>query len=138
VKRDAYDPPSIPLTPLIDISFLVLVFFMFLPLRSLDGKLEAHLPKGVGLERARVEPAPAVRIRVAWRDGRALYRLGAHAAEEARGLAPVVLALGAGSAYEIEADAAVPWDRVVEVVDVLKGFQVRDLRFVGGRRPAAR
>ena len=36
------------LTPLIDIAFLVLIFFMALPLKRLDHKLSTHLPKRVG------------------------------------------------------------------------------------------
>ncbi|MHC4846885.1 MAG: ExbD/TolR family protein [Planctomycetota bacterium] len=37
------------LTPLIDIAFLILIFFMCLPFRSLDAKLDAHLPRSSGI-----------------------------------------------------------------------------------------
>ncbi|MHC4939793.1 MAG: ExbD/TolR family protein [Planctomycetota bacterium] len=33
------------LTPLIDVAFLILIFFMCLPFRTLDAKLAAHLPE---------------------------------------------------------------------------------------------
>ena len=36
------------LTPLIDIAFLILIFFMCLPFRDLDGKLAPFLPQGNG------------------------------------------------------------------------------------------
>jgi biopolymer transport protein ExbD len=42
-------PPRIELTPLIDVTFLILVFFLFtIRFRTLEGRLESHLPRGVG------------------------------------------------------------------------------------------
>ena len=35
---------KLELTPMIDISFLILIFFMCLPFKTLDGKLAAFLP----------------------------------------------------------------------------------------------
>jgi biopolymer transport protein ExbD len=41
--------PRIELTPLIDVTFLILVFFLFtIRFRTLEGKLESHLPREVG------------------------------------------------------------------------------------------
>jgi biopolymer transport protein ExbD len=37
------------LTPLIDIAFLIIIFFMCLPFKTLDGKLQAFLPTDKGL-----------------------------------------------------------------------------------------
>ena len=37
------------LTPLIDIAFLIIIFFMCLPFKTLDGKLQAYLPTDKGL-----------------------------------------------------------------------------------------
>jgi biopolymer transport protein ExbD len=53
--------PRIELTPLIDVTFLILVFFLFtIRFRTLEGRLESHLPREVG-QRARqaLEPERA-------------------------------------------------------------------------------
>ena len=43
-----HDEERLRLTPLIDVAFLVLIFFMALPMKRLDGKLSAHLPTETG------------------------------------------------------------------------------------------
>ena len=41
--------PRIELTPMIDVTFLILVFFLCtIQLRSLEGQLESHLPRSSG------------------------------------------------------------------------------------------
>ena len=53
------------LTPLIDIAFLILIFFMCLPFRSLDAKLESHLPAaGNGIDLLRVVPLNEFMIKI--------------------------------------------------------------------------
>lgn len=39
---------ELQLTPLIDVAFLMLIFFMSLPFKALDAKLESHLPRAHG------------------------------------------------------------------------------------------
>lgn len=62
-------PPIAPavrmdLTPMIDVTFLILIFFMLtIQFRTLDGKLESRLPKRHGVnpsDAPRVEPARVV------------------------------------------------------------------------------
>lgn len=79
------------LTPLIDIAFLILIFFMCLPFRSLDAKLNAHLPTTKGIKPPPIVPPNEFLIKVhilgrgeqprSWGDrkqvlapGRALYK----------------------------------------------------------------
>ena len=43
------DTPSLAMTPMIDITFLLLIFFMLAcKFRTIEGKLKAFLPKGQG------------------------------------------------------------------------------------------
>ena len=45
---------KLELTPMIDISFLIIIFFMCLPFKTLEGKLQAFLPTDKG-----INPTPA-------------------------------------------------------------------------------
>ena len=125
------------LTPMIDMSFLLIVFFILLPLKGLDAKLSAHMPRDAGIVPDNLEePKDTVKIRVR-RDGEALeYTLGQHSAPKADGLSPVIRALGPQYAYEIDATPAVPWQGVIDAVNVLAASECTDVRFRGGRMPA--
>jgi len=52
------------LTPLIDIAFLILIFFMCLPFRTLDGKLQAHLPLAKGPDISLDRPPEELKLSV--------------------------------------------------------------------------
>ena len=52
------------LTPLIDVAFLILIFFMCLPFRSLDARLESHLPTTKGIHITSDRPPEEMRIEV--------------------------------------------------------------------------
>jgi biopolymer transport protein ExbD len=132
------DAPS-PLTPLIDIAFLVLIFFMALPYKRLDGKIEAHLPKeGPAPLHMETPPPETVRLRVRRALGNRPLRfeLGEHAADSPAGLEPLLRKLGPKYAYEIQADAGVAWKEVVRVVDLLRALEYEDVRFYGTKRPS--
>ena len=126
------DRPAI--TPLIDIAFLMLIFFMALPYKSLDRKLEAHLPRGEGFEPRvldRDEPDPKVEIRVRRTADGHRFRVGVHEVREAAGLIPVLRQLGVGYRYEIHADSAAAWQGVVQAVDVLRALEYPQINFRG-------
>lgn len=65
-KRSRLEQPAVKsdLTPMIDVTFLILIFFMLtIQFRTLDGKLESRLPKERGVnpsDAPRVEPARVV------------------------------------------------------------------------------
>jgi biopolymer transport protein ExbD len=66
-RRDAglhEEEGKLELTPLIDVGFLILVFFMCLPFKTLEGKLQAWLPEG-GIHPRPVTPLPELRIDIA-------------------------------------------------------------------------
>lgn len=61
-------PPVMPrvrsdLTPMIDVTFLILIFFMLtIRFRTLEGKLDAQLPKNVGVNPTHSEPIERARV----------------------------------------------------------------------------
>ena len=118
-------------TPLIDIAFLLLIFFMCMPFKGLDFKLQSHLPKE-GQSPWHQEAKETVKIRVRLKGDDLVYALGQHAAPTAQGLDPVIRALGPAYAYEIDSGAAVPWQGVVDAVNVLAAARCEDIRFRGG------
>ncbi len=55
---------KLSLTPMIDISFLILIFFMCLPFKTLEGKLAAFLPTDKGIAPTEEEPPQVIQIKV--------------------------------------------------------------------------
>ncbi|MCK6461074.1 MAG: biopolymer transporter ExbD [Planctomycetes bacterium] len=123
------------LTPMIDMAFLLIIFFILLPMKGLDFKLQCYLPKGDGLMPIAVPPKETVKIRVRKEGDALVYELGQHRAPEAEGLTPVIRALGKTYAYEIDAAPLVPWRGVVDAADVLAAASCTDVRFRGGPMP---
>ena len=61
------------LTPMIDVAFLMIIFFMCLPFKTLDGKLQSFLPTGRGIELdepAQPEEIFWIKIHIVGRDER--------------------------------------------------------------------
>ena len=52
------------LTPLIDVAFLIIIFFMCLPFKTLDGKLAAFLPTEKGLNPTPEKPPELFFIKI--------------------------------------------------------------------------
>lgn len=64
-RRPSPPPVKVELTPLIDVTFLILIFFLFtIRFKTLEGRLEAWLPKDVGGGRADTVPVERARIAV--------------------------------------------------------------------------
>jgi hypothetical protein len=55
---------SLELTPMIDMSFLILIFFMCLPFKTLEGKLLAFLPTDKGINPVPQEPPNEIMVSV--------------------------------------------------------------------------
>ncbi len=123
---------QLQMTSLIDMAFLLIIFFMCLPFRCFDHKLQAFLPRGAG-ERMTLEPTKeTVKIRVRRQGDELSYTLGQNVASSSEGLKPVVRALGPKYAYEIDASAKVPWQGVVDMVNTLAAVECKEIRFRGG------
>ena len=64
-KRQAEEPVKGDMTPMIDIVFQLLIFFMLtIEFKTLEGKLAANLPKDVGVNASDAEPKEKVEIRI--------------------------------------------------------------------------
>ena len=129
-RADGDEQP--PMTSLIDMAFLLLVFFMALPFKTLDSKLHAHLPRGDGPRFSFHEPKETVKVRIRQVDDRLVYKLGQHEKSSAEELQPLIRALGPTYAFEIDAGPKVPWQGVVDAVNVLAAVDCKDVRFRGG------
>lgn len=137
MKRPSLLPPArLGITPLIDVAFLVLIFFMALPLKRLAFKMETFLPKKDGIDTTKtVPPLDIVRLRLRMRGDAVSYAVGGHTFDRATGLSEVLRNLGPKNHYEIHASADVPWEAVVETVDVLAALDYTKVRFRGVKRP---
>jgi len=95
MKSVRRQPPATPvrsdLTPMIDVTFLILIFFMLtIRFRTLEGTLDSRMPKDVGMAGTAADPIVRARVTIevlaegtrlaaddvgAW-DGRGPYRFG--------------------------------------------------------------
>ncbi|MFQ5506626.1 MAG: ExbD/TolR family protein, partial [Planctomycetota bacterium] len=55
---------SMDLTPMIDVVFLLVIFFLCLEFKSLEGRLAANLPKDIGPNPTPAEPIEMLDIRI--------------------------------------------------------------------------
>ncbi len=59
----AQEKIEMEMTPMIDVTFLLLIFFICtLKFKTLEGKLAAYLPKDVGVNQSQAEPIEKVEI----------------------------------------------------------------------------
>ncbi len=64
VEELSEDEAKLQLTPMIDVSFLILIFFMCLPFKTLEGKLQAFLPTDKGINPTPQEPPNEFKVSV--------------------------------------------------------------------------
>ena len=64
VEEIMNDEGKLELTPLIDVAFLIIIFFMCLPFKTLDGKLQAFLPTDKGINPVVQDPVEEFMIKV--------------------------------------------------------------------------
>ena len=63
LKQIAEDEHKMEMTPMIDVTFLLLIFFMCtIKFKTLEGKLSAYLPKDVGVNQSEADPKEKVDI----------------------------------------------------------------------------
>ena len=55
---------KLELTPMIDMAFLIIIFFMCLPFKTLEGKLQAFLPTDKGINPIPQEPPNEIKVSV--------------------------------------------------------------------------
>lgn len=131
MRRSPTFPARLQMTPLIDIAFLVIIFFMALPMRKLDGKLQAFLPPTQG-PIPTIEPSPD-RISIWVRPES--YQIGDRTSDSAWDFQDLLRKLGPENSYSLRATPEVDWERVVEAVDVLASLNYQHIEFYGTRSP---
>lgn len=65
LQKIAQEESKLEMTPMIDVTFLLLIFFMCtIKFKTLEGKLSAYLPKDVGMSKTDEEPKEKVEIKL--------------------------------------------------------------------------
>ena len=156
---------ELSLTPMIDISFLMLVFFMLLPFKTLEAKLQIFLPTDRGMQPREYDPIDELRIEVRLRargfeqrwwgpeDARrrvrvptaVAYEIGDASFDNVEQLGTHLRALLQGAqqldpqlpvAGQIRAGTTVPHKHVIAVMDLFLAANAKDVRMAGTRRPS--
>ena len=134
LTRDTSSAAEKPrLMPMIDVAFLIIIFFMSLPLKTLDGKIATFLPKhqGFGPQDEVEAPPPRVRINVRQSGEDFTYRIGRRRFTSHYDLIPLLKKLGDKNVYEIDGTPDLPNQAVMNVIDLLHGLEY-DVQFRGG------
>jgi biopolymer transport protein ExbD len=63
-KEFAGENPEMQMTSLIDMSFLLIIFFICLPMKTLEGKIQAFLPTDKGINPIPTEPPLSLKVSV--------------------------------------------------------------------------
>ncbi|MHC4547205.1 MAG: ExbD/TolR family protein [Planctomycetota bacterium] len=64
VDEMSREEAKLQLTPMIDMAFLIIIFFMCLPFKTLEGKLQAFLPTDKGINPIPQEPPNEIKVQV--------------------------------------------------------------------------
>lgn len=130
-------PPEINLTPLIDVVFLLLIFFMVSTTFKDDARLRLNLPEAGG-EPVHQEPAERLEI-VIDRAGRTFVGNAAVANERPETLNQAILgAIGTRRDLPvlIKADAATPHQAVMRALDAAAQLGLKQVAFAATRPTA--
>ena len=128
---------ALPLTPLIDMVFLIVVFFMVNATFAAHSTIPVQLPRATGDEAA---GTVALSITVDAAGQIYLATAGATSAvtlDELRSELAALPAAGAAPRVVLHGDAGARYGRLVAVMDVLRGAGVTDLNLVTTPLPAA-
>jgi biopolymer transport protein ExbD len=64
VDAASKEEASMDMTPMIDVTFLLIIFFLCIEFKSLEAKLAAYLPKDVGVNTTQAEPVEKLDLRI--------------------------------------------------------------------------
>lgn len=137
---------KLQITPMIDVTFLLLIFFMLLPFRSLERKVAAFLPKDRGLAKTKIklEEKPKITVELKRTKEERITRVKLLDSEIGTGVdgfntldARIRAIAGSNEELpgEINAWAWVPHRDVIRAIDSFMKGDVTDLTFVGAPAP---
>jgi len=144
IGDDAENPVAINITPLVDIIFCLCVFFMVsFKFKQLEGKFDAWLPKEKGFEGMPLKAViQEIRVALFWDDKnmKVVRKMGTRFVPENDQLQQLI-----SDSYQdfkrlnkpdigltIDADTRVPWESVVDVMNVGRKAGVSKVEFAAG------
>ncbi|MHC4777732.1 MAG: ExbD/TolR family protein [Planctomycetota bacterium] len=139
------EAPEMSMTPMIDVTFQLLIFFMVTSkFKTLEGKLDAYLPKDRGMDNIRIEEKPLpVRVVLRWNPtiqrckvyvGQVLCNYDDAGISRARSRVKAIKQTGTDTA-EIDASGDVPMHWVVQTLDMLISADLPEINFTGAMNP---
>src|SRR5262245_2221770 len=150
VGDDNENPVAINVTPLVDVIFCLCVFFMIsFKFKQLEGKFDSWLPKGKGAAGSIQVEGILDEVRVAmWWDEvnqRAVRQLGNRRIEDDEELSQLIkeghdawVRMNKPDVpVTIDAEARVPWDEVIKVMNLCKRNRIDKIEFALGAPPPA-
>ena len=142
------NPVAINVTPLVDVIFCLCVFFMIsFKFKQLEGKFDSWLPKGKGATGSIQVEGILDEVRVAmWWDeanGKTVRQLGNRRITDDEELAGLireghdawVRMNKPETPVTIDAEARVPWDEVIKVMNLCKRNKIDNIEFALGAPP---
>jgi biopolymer transport protein ExbD len=134
------------ITPMIDVTFLLLIFFMLLPFRSLERKLAAYVPtdKGQAHTRKLIPPETKISVALFREEGTERTKVKLHdqmLGYDDRGFAALDLRVrqihvdAPDMKGEIDATAEVPHGDVIRCLDAFQSAGVTNVEFRGTPPP---
>ena len=144
IGDDNENPVSINITPLVDVIFCLCVFFMVsFKFKQLEGKFETWLPKEKGFEGMPLKAViEEIRVALFWDDKnlKVVRKMGTRFVPENDQLQQLI-----SESYQdfkrlnkpdigltIDADLRVPWQSVIDVMNVGKKAGVSKVEFAAG------
>jgi len=141
------NPVAINVVPLVDIIFCLCVFFMCsFKFRQLEGKFDSWLPKDKGAEGLpSLDLISEVRVALLWDDNtRTVHRklLTREIPDDGELKAAIAQAHDAwvqkgkpDAPVTIDADGRIPWNEVINVVNIIKRCDINKIEFAMGAAP---
>jgi len=140
------DDIKLQITPMIDVTFLLLIFFMLLPFRTLERKVAAFLPKDRGLAKTKIklEEKPKITVELKRTENEKVTRVKLLDQEIGSGqqgftILDQRIKQIAGNNEELPGEINgwpwVPHRDVIRAIDAFMKANVTDLTFVGAPPP---
>jgi len=150
IGDDNENPVAINITPLVDIIFCLCVFFMVsFKFKQLEGKFETWLPKEKGFEGMPLKAViEEIRVALFWDDKnmKVVRKYGTRFVPENDQLQQLITESYSDFkrlnkpdvGMTIDADTRVPWESIIEVMNVGKKAGVQKVEFAAGAKDVAR
>jgi len=138
------DSSELSMTPMIDVTFLLLIFFMLQPFKTFEGKLAAYLPKDKGLQNYKIEEQELpIKVLLRWNAPRKQCRItvgrifcGYDTEGVNKAYRKVLQIKNTGVAKaEIEAGGDVRMTWVVQALNMLIKAGLTEINFTGAANP---